>query len=167
MVMYNVKINLNNKIFFISEPKDKPIEAELFDSFIGESKKLSMNDDGAKYSKKLERFDISQDKKLGHVWTFKINNLSLPILKKTIEQYKSWGHLQWRLIGKNFSINYEECGDEYHEEFMKEGPGGKNTIGKIINIKLTKEYLPKFNSIIDKYNNYGLKNTPRKYNKSE
>jgi|SRR3989344_2490708 len=166
MEIYNVKISLNKKIFFISESKNKSIEIELFDILIKESQEFSINDDGTKYKKQLEKFDISPDKQFGNIWAFEANNNSRPILKKAIRQYASWGHLNWRLNGKDFSISYKECGDEYHEEFMAEGPSGKNTINKIINIISNKNLLHKINSILDKYNNYRLKNTSRQFNTS-
>ncbi len=164
-MIYNVRIKLNGKVFFISEPKEKSIEIELFDLFLNGANEFSINDDGTKYRKKLEKFDISKDKQFGNVWTFKVNKNSKPILKKVIRQYSTWGHGKWILIGKDFSISYKECGDDYYEDFMEDGPSGKNTIDKIIKITLKESLLPKINSLLDKYNNYILKNTPRQFSK--
>ena len=95
--IYDVKVNINGKDLYILEPRNKSIEIELFEAFINIGKIFSINDDGSKYKNKLKDFDISEDKKFGNIWKFKVNKDSILVLKKVIRQYINWGHLRWKL----------------------------------------------------------------------
>ena len=119
---FNTKLEINRKIIYLIEPKGKSIGQILFNNLIEFSQKFIMNDDGNKFKKQLFKFDISQDKKFGRYWDFKINSDSKKILPKVFNHYlnNKLGHWFWSLKGADFSLEYQECGDEeYSEEDLK------------------------------------------------
>ena len=63
------------------------------------------------------------------------------------------GHRKWTLIGKDFSLKYIECGDEY--ELMK-GPNGKETVYNYFIIKAKKDILKEIKSILQTFTIFNL-----------
>jgi hypothetical protein len=150
VVDFNTKIELNEKIIFVVEPKDKFIEKELFRLLLNKSNIFILNDDGDEggLKKELKEFDISQDKKFGHEWHFTINKKSKPIIKKLFEVNLTRGHRKWTLQGKDFSSTYIEKGDVYD---LIDGPSGPKTIYNHYIIKVKGKILEEINSILENY----------------
>ena len=153
---FNTKVTINGRKIYLVEAKDKSIGQELFFNLLDFSNEFIMNDDGSKFSKKLSKFDISPNKETGNIWQFKIDSESKKIMPKVFDYYlnKEWGHWFWALKGKDFTIEYRECGDEsYYEEFMLENEQGKKTIyndfkikSKGNSLKIVKDVINNFSS---------------------
>jgi hypothetical protein len=150
----NTKFSINKKIIYLAEPKDKSIGQNLFNSLLEFSQEFIMNDDGSKFKKQLSKFEVSSDKTFGRFWHFKINSESKKILPTTFDYYlnKEWGHWFWSLKGKDFTIEYQECGDEItYPEMNIEGPNGKMSIYNDFKVEAREDSLKIIKEIISKY----------------
>jgi len=150
----NTKFLINGTIIYLAEPKDKSIGQNLFNDLLEFSQEFIMNDDGSKFKKQLSKFDVSPDKTFGRFWHFKINSESKKILPTIFDYYlnKKWGHWFWSIKGKEFTIEYQECGDEaYYEENMIENPQGLRTIYNDFKIEAKGDSLKIIKEIISKY----------------
>jgi len=151
---FNTRLILNGKTIYFMEPKNDSIGKKLFNHLLEFSQEFIMNDDGSKFKKQLSKFDISQDKNLGRFWHFKINSESKKILPTIFDYYlnKKWGHWLWFLKSKDFTIEYQECGDEItYPEMNIEGPNGKMSIYNDFKIEAKKDALKIINELIRRY----------------
>lgn len=146
---YNTKVELNGRIIFLAN-SDGELEEKLFYLFIKKADKFSLNDSGEEKGLKteLQPFDISQDKETGHQWDFLVNKKSLEIITKTFKRYKTYAHIRWALLGKDFSLKYEECGDESE---LIDGPSGKETVNNLFKITAKEDALNKVGLILKAY----------------
>lgn len=144
--MTNTKITLNKHVIYYHEPKEANIGKNILNELIDLSEEFILNDDGGKLKKKLSKFDISKDKKFGRFWTFKVNKESKDLIIKAFEQYQTFGHLMWTLIGKDFVIEYEEAGDEIETKNNDE-----DGVYNKFRITAKGEPLKKIQRIIDEY----------------
>ncbi len=150
----NTKFSINGKIIYLVEPKDESIGQNLFNSLLEFSQEFVMNDDGGKFKKQLSKWDISQDKTFGRFWHFKINLESKKIMPKVFDYYLNWGHWFWSLKGKDFKIEYQECGDEItYPEMSIEGPNGKMSIYYDFKVEARGDSLKIIKEVIDRYSN--------------
>lgn len=150
MVDFNTKIELNGKVEFLSEPKNKSIEEDFFNLLLNNSKKFVLNDDGDEVGLKneLKEFDISSDKELGHKWHFEINEKSKSIIQKAFEANLTRGHRRWTLEGEDFSLTYIECGDMCD---LMDGPSVSKTVYNYFIIKVKGKNLESIDSILKSY----------------
>jgi len=151
---FNTRLMLNGKTIYLIESKDDSIGKKLLNHLLKFSQEFVMNDDGSKFKKQLSKWDISQDKTFGRFWHFKINLESKKIMPKVFDYYlnKKWGHWFWSIKGKEFTIEYQECGDEaYYEENMIENPQGLRTIYNDFKIEAKGDSLKIIKEIISKY----------------
>ena len=151
---FNTRLMLNGKTIYLIESKDDSIGKKLLNNLLKFSQEFVMNDDGSKFKKQLSKWDISQDKTFGRFWHFKINLESKKIMPKVFDYYlnKEWGHWFWSLKGKDFTIEYQECGDEItYPEMNIEGPNGKMSIYNDFKVEARGDSLKIIKEIISKY----------------
>jgi hypothetical protein len=148
----NTRVNLNGKRIFLQEIEAKSIMWRLFSKLVEPSEEFMMNDDGGKFKKQLSKFDISEDKVFGRFWNFKVNGESKILLKKVFEYYaeKLWGHWAWSLKGKDFIVEYQECGDPIQKDSYD--PEGEESIYNDFKINAKGDPLKKIKEILEKYN---------------
>ncbi len=146
---YNTKVELNDQIIFLADSNGE-LEEKLFYLFINKADKFILNDSGKDRGLKteLQQFDISPDKETGHEWTFEVNKNSKEIIIKTFKSYRTYPHLKWALIGKNFFVDYKECGDE---AWLMDGPNGKETVDNFFKIIAAKDGLKDILAVLNRY----------------
>jgi len=151
---FNTRLILNEKTIYLTEPKEDSIGQKLFEHLLEFSQEFIMNDDGSNFKKQLSKFDISKDKNIGRFWHFKIDLESKKIMPKVFDYYlnNEWGHWFWSLKGKDFTIEYQECGEEsYYEESMIENPKGIKTIYNDFKVEAKGESLKIIKELISRY----------------